>query len=415
VKGCGLAEKDFTFQHLESDEDVEQHLELMRKVFGQNARIDLQIKKWIDYHPAMTLKDFLVIKHHGKIVACLNIIPSKWSIGGIELKVSELGCVATMPEYRHQGLQKWLHDEYHKQLLEQQYDLSAIEGIPYFYRQFGYEYVLPLLEQTVIRLEKLPDYRVSHEIRPFSSRDISRADQLLRKTQEKFYVHSVRDEGVWKMQQETRMVAEYEFEGYAVEVKEGMIAYFRTSYNTEEKQLLLREITDVDQACARSILGFLKDVGAQHSLETLAATISCQESFTEHMVAVGGTKSARPYAWQLRIMDYVKLFSKMKPLFEQRLAQSTYRDLTETVNFNFYRFTIQMTLEDGVITNVRYLDTGEERAIRSSPLVFTQLLFGFRSREELETIYPDFTIRPSHKYLVDVLLPKMPSYIHTEY
>jgi predicted N-acetyltransferase YhbS len=125
-----LTEKDFTFQHLESDDDVEQHLELMRRVFGQNARIDLQVKKWMDHHPAMTLKDFFVIKNHGKIVACLNIIPSKWSIGGIEFKVSELGCVATLPECRHQGLQKWLHGEYHKQLLEQDYDLSAIEGIP---------------------------------------------------------------------------------------------------------------------------------------------------------------------------------------------------------------------------------------------------------------------------------------------
>jgi hypothetical protein len=267
----------------------------------------------------------------------------------------------------------------------------------------------------VIRLEKVPEYKVSHEIRPFSSHDIPRADQLLRKTREKFYVHSVRDEGVWKMQQETGMVAEYEFEGYAVEEKEEMIAHFRTSYNAEEKQLLLREITDVDEACARSILGFLKGMGAQHILETLAATISCQESFTEHMVALGGTKSVRPYSWQLRVMDYVKLFSEMKPLFEQRLARSTYRHLTETVNFNFYRFTIQMTFEDGVITNVQYLDTGEDRSIRSSPLVFTQLLFGFRSREELETIFPDFTIRPSHKYLVDVLFPKMPSYIHTEY
>lgn len=410
-----LTEKDFTFQHLESDDDVEQHLELIRKVFGQNARIDSQVKKWMDNHPAMTLKDFFVIKNHGKIVACLNIIPSKWSIGGIEFKVSELGCVATLPECRHQGLQKWLHEEYHKQLLEQDYDLSAIEGIPYFYRQFGYEYVLPLLDETAIRLDKVPDYEVSHKIRPFTSRDIPRADQLLRKTQEKFYVHTVRDEGIWKMQQETGMIAEYGFDGYAVEEKGEMTAYFRTNYNVEGKELLLREITDVDQACARSILGFLKGKGTQYSLKTLVATISYQESFTEHMVAVGGTKSVRPYAWQLRVMDHLKLFMKMKSLFEERLARSTYHHLTETVNFNFYRFTVQIVVEDGVITNIQRLDTSEDRSIRSSPVVFTQLLFGYRSREELETVYPDFMVRSSHKYLVDILFPKMPSYIHTEY
>jgi hypothetical protein len=113
------------------------------------------------------------------------------------------------------------------------------------------------------------------------------------------------------MQQETGMIAEYGFDGYAVEEKGEMTAYFRTNYNVEGKELLLREITDVDQACARSILGFLKGKGTQYSLETLVATISYQESFTEHMVAVGGTKSVRPYAWQLRVMDHLKLFMKM--------------------------------------------------------------------------------------------------------
>ena len=244
---------------------------------------------------------------------------------------------------------------------------------------------------------------------------ISQADQLLRKSQERFYVHTIRDDGIWKMQQETGMVAEYNFDGYSVEENEEMTAYFRINYNFEEKELILREITDVDQAVAQSILGFLKDIGKQHGLATLAATISYQDSFTPHMVAIGGMREVRPYAWQLRVMDYVKIFQKMKPLFEERLAKSAHRRLTEKVNFNFCRYTIQMTVEDGVIANVQRLDASEDRSIRSSPLVFTQLLFGYRSREELETVYPDFMVLPRHEHLVDVLFPKMPSYIHTEY
>jgi hypothetical protein len=194
-----------------------------------------------------------------------------------------------------------------------------------------------------------------------------------------------------------------------------MAAYFRINYNFEEKELLLREITDVNQTAAQSILGFLKDIGKQRGLATLVATISYQDFFTQHMVAIGGMRNVRPYAWQLRVMDYVKIFQKMKPLFEERLAKSAYCRLTEKLNFNFYRYTVQMTVEDDVIMNVQRLDAGEDRSIRSSPLAFTQLLFGYRSREELETMYPDFMVSPSHEHLVDVLFPKMPSYIHTEY
>jgi len=47
--------------------------------------------------------------------------------------------------------------------------------------------------------------------------------------------------------------------------------------------------------------------------------------------------------------------------------------------------------------------------------VFTQLLLGYRSLEELESIYPDFIVRPSYKELIDTLFPKLPSYVYTGY
>ena len=70
-----LADDDLTFQHLETDEDIEQNLELMRQVFGQTSDVDTLVKKLITHHPTMTPKDFFVIKHHGKIIASLNLIP----------------------------------------------------------------------------------------------------------------------------------------------------------------------------------------------------------------------------------------------------------------------------------------------------------------------------------------------------
>jgi hypothetical protein len=217
------------------------------------------------------------------------------------------------------------------------------------------------------------------------------------------------------MQQESGMVAEYKFDGYVVEENGEMTAYFRMNSNPAEKELLLREITDVDQATAHSVLGFLKDTGRKLGPETLVATISYEEPFTKHMVATGEARQLPPYAWQLRVMDYVRMFRKMKTLFEKRLAKSTYRRLTEKLSFNFYRFTVQMVIEDGVVSNVQRLETNEDRTIRASPLVFTQMLFAHRSREELQRIYPDFMVHPSHQHLVDVLFPKLPSYIHCAY
>lgn len=294
VVGDSFMKDDFVFQHLETEDDIAQHLEIMRTVFGQNSRIDLLVKKWLDHHPTMKLTDFFVIKHHGKIVACLNLIPAEWSLGGILLKVAELGCVATLPEYRHQGLQRRLMTEYYRQLSEQRYNLSAIEGIPYYYRQFGYEYALPLEEETRIKIDAIPDYQTAHNVRRFTSNDVRRAMHLLAQTQEKFYVHSVRDEGVWKMQQQTSIMSEYEFEGYSVEENGQMIAHFRINGNPETRELFLREITDTDQPTAQSILTFLKDVGKQRGLDTLVARISAHETLAKQMMATGEAEQKPP-------------------------------------------------------------------------------------------------------------------------
>jgi predicted acetyltransferase len=387
----------------------------MRRVFGDKSRVDLMVKKWIDHYPHMTLEDFSVAKHRGKIVAALCLIPSEWSIGGIRFRVAELGCVATLPEYRHQGLQRNLMAQYHKRVLEQGYDLSAIEGIPYFYRQFGYEYALPLDEQTRIRLEEIPDYKPVCTIRPFTNHDVSKAMELLARSQLKFYVHSVRDKEIWKMQQETRMVAEYEFEDYSVEQEGQMTAYFRTSQNPENKELFLREITDVNEATARSILGFLKEIGLRSGLENLVCTISHHEPFAECLAATGHAGQPQPYAWQIRTTDNLNMFRKMKTLLEKRLESSSYNRLTEKINLSFYRYTVQLTIENGAITDIQRLEDGEDRAVRFNPAVFMQLLLGYRSREELELTYPDFIVRSSHKQLIDVLFPKLPSYTHTVY
>jgi predicted acetyltransferase len=411
-----MIKKEYALQRLLTDEDVEQNLELMRNVFIHDVNIDPFVRKLLSDHPTMKLNDFFAIKHQGKIVAGLNLIPLEWSVGGVLMKVAELGCVATLPEYRRQGLQRRLIRAFHKQAAEQEYDLCAIEGIPFFYRQFGYEYALPLDEETRIELDRIPDYQGEVNVRPFTARDIPEAMRLLTECQSKFYVHSIRDERIWKMQQETGLVSADRFEGYVFEKDGKTLAYIRMSENPQNKELILREASDIDRYVGKAILKFLRDVGRQRGLDTLLSRLSHYDSLTDQLIALGGTERTPPYAWQIRIVNYLRILQKMKPLFESRLAASaSHRNLNETLTFNFYRFIIEVSVENGKITDIREVDSTEDRAIRLNPLVFAQLLLGHRSREELEMTYPDFLIRPSHKNLIDVLFPKLPSYIHCTY
>jgi predicted acetyltransferase len=416
VGGGNLREADLEIQCLRNKKDVRDYLRFVQKVFGEEVGVCDLAKKLIDHHPEMTLDNFFVVKHEGRMVSTINLIPVTWSIGDVKLKVAEMGHVATLPEYRGRGLIQKLVLKFLKTVTQQNFDLAVIEGIPYFYRQFGYDYALPLLEETQIRLDQIPDSKSNVRIRLFTRKDIAEAMKLLEVSQRKFYVHSVRSKAVWEMQEKTHIASDPEpFQGYAVEEDGRLKGYFRLRENSKEKELLLTEISEVDQLEAKAIADFLKEYGLKKGLTTLSANISYAEPFTEHLVSLGATKRLPTYAWQVRITDYLKIFQKLKPLLECRLANSMYRTLTEILDFNFRRFTIRLNLQGGKVVDIQRLETGERSPIGLNPVVFVQLLMGYKSREELELAVPDMRITVSHKNLIDVLFPKLPSYIHSAY
>jgi predicted acetyltransferase len=392
------------------------YFKLIREIWSNELGLDILVRKLINYQPNMTLRNIYVVRDKGEMVSTLNLIPVTWMIGGTKLKVAEMGFVGTLPEYRGKGLIRKLVEEYHKDVEAHGYDLAVIEGIPYFYRQFGYEYAVPLLEETRLRLDKIPDYKSAIGVRQFVDEDVPTAIGLLEKTQEKYFVHSIRDEATWKAQQRTSIASDPEpFQALIVEEKGRPIAYFRIREVVKEKELLLTEISEVDQCAVQAVLAFLKDYGLGHGLETLSVNVSYEEPFTEQVLALGGTKRFPVYAWQLRFTDYVKMFEKMKPLLESRLARSMYCRLTEKLNFNFRNFTIEVTCKDGKIMGIHRLESGPWSPIGLNPTVFVQLLTGYRSREEIEMTFPDVRIAVSHRNLIDVLFPKLPSYIHSAY
>ena len=54
-------------------------------------------------------------------------------------------------------------------------------------------------------------------------------------------------------------------------------------------------------------------------------------------------------------------------------------------------------------------DYGDDPPAGCPPLVFLQLLFGYRSLAELRAIFPDVYAEPEAALLIDILFPKQPS------
>jgi hypothetical protein len=133
----------------------------------------------------------------------------------------------------------------------------------------------------------------------------------------------------------------------------------------------------------------------------------------------------RAYAYYLRVPDLPELLRRVAPVLERRLAESPLVGHTGELRLSFYRSGLRLVLAAGRVKSVEPwvpphtavgLDFGlpsldERRPTAAFPdLTFLQLLFGYRSLDELEAAFPDCLMRGQEpRALLQALFPKAPS------
>ena len=125
-------------------------------------------------HPTTRAGDFTVIEdtQTGKIVSSLCLIPQTWSYGGIPFGCSRIEQVGTDPVYRRRGLIRAQMDVIHALSASKDDLMQAITGIPWYYRQFGYEYALDLYYGRVVSAPlPNPESNAQCRVRPLTDSD----------------------------------------------------------------------------------------------------------------------------------------------------------------------------------------------------------------------------------------------------
>ena len=120
--------------------------------------IDAMTRALILHHPHTRPEHWLFVEDTstGETVSSIALIPWQWRFENVTLKVGEMGIVGTAEAYRNRGLIRALVGHFKELLREGEYDISHIQGIPYYYRQFGYEYALPLLLEWRVEMHDMP-------------------------------------------------------------------------------------------------------------------------------------------------------------------------------------------------------------------------------------------------------------------
>jgi hypothetical protein len=100
----------------------------------------------------------------------------------------------------------------------------------------------------------------------------------------------------------------------------------------------------------------------------------------------------KPYAFYMRVPDLPDFLQLIKPVLEQRLAASPYAGHTGELKITFYRRGLKLIWVSGRLVGVenwRPAPQGHSGEAAFPELTFLQMLFGYRSFEELEYAFPD--------------------------
>ena len=91
------------------------------------------------HHPTFRADSALVVEdtRTKNVVSSMMLLSHTWTYAGVPLSVGQPEVVGTRADFRGRGLVRAMFEVAHAWSAERGHQLLAINGIPWFYRQFG--------------------------------------------------------------------------------------------------------------------------------------------------------------------------------------------------------------------------------------------------------------------------------------
>jgi hypothetical protein len=382
-------------------------------------------------HPTFRPQDFTIVQdtNTGEIVSSLCLIPQRWSYEGVEFGVGLPELVGTKSKYRRRGLVRAQFEVVHEWSARRGHRLQAIGGIPNFYRRFGYEMVVELHggraggRADVPKLKK--GVKEPYRVRSATQGDLPFIARVYRHGMKRYLLSAVRDSALWR----------YELDG-------------------RRKNAVERRELQVIETAAGERIGMLVQCwewwedafgASAYELKPGTSWLAVTPSVVRHLVKTGEQRAARkkkklhgftfslgtqhpvyevmpwrlprtrpPYAFYIRVPDVPAFLGRVKPVLEQRLAESVAVGYTGDLKLSFYRDGLRLRFQRGRLAEVEPWQPERGESAAFPGLTFLHLLFGHRSLDDLKLAYTDCYARTDEaRLLLKVLFPKKPSSVWT--
>ncbi|WP_312877985.1 GNAT family N-acetyltransferase [Lentzea indica] len=327
-----------------------------------------------------------------RIVSTATMMDETMTLAGLDIPTGQVEQVATDAEYEGRGLVRRLMGWAHEESARRGHLLQIMIGIPYFYRQFGYTYSIPVKQTRP--LERTPEPVAGHTIRRATEADIPVLDRFQDDAQRSADLRMGHTAPCWRwLINRTGSIT------WVVERDGSPVATGRST-PPEEGDVVLGEIAGVDD----------------DAVKALVALVNPAEVVERHAALEEYLAPRRPGVEQylVRIPDVPRLLEHLRPVFTQRLQGHEPDD----VLLGFYRTHVRFRWDGNEIGPYEWGGTmigpGEEGGAGIAPDLLAPLLFGPHGIDGLRRWFSDVYPGPKSD-LMNRLFPPVTSDLLTFY
>lgn len=333
-----------------------------------------------------------VVKCDNKIVSHVLVIPCSIRIGLAVVQVGVIGYVATHPDYRRKGLATVLMNEWIKQMTKDDYHLSYVFGIPYFYQQFGYELAFfgdrygysPTMYMNVkeLRGKKIGNKFITGT---YEERGLSSVSKLYDYANRQRTGSLVRTEEFWrwliKGLSDTGRVKRKNI----ITIKESanqLFAYAMINPDDEGLFVVWEVATanNNEEGLAFLLRAIVRQAQEQN-IKRIYFKLPLDHPFLRYCVANGAIPTSHSYGVYARVINLSSLFHVIIPELEKRLRCSSFKDWQGVFGIRTNIGSINLNVAHGTIA----YDCGNDKKVFSSLHIPQNLLI------QLITGYTDVT------------------------
>lgn len=383
-------------------------------------------------HPTTSADDFVLVvdsRAKSRIVALAGLLSQFWAYEDISFGVGNPEFIATDPAYRRRGLMRAVMDGLHLLSASRGDLVQGIQGLRWFYRQFGYEYALdpgPRCQLDLSDIAPLPDGDTEpYQIRRVTEADIPSITPLYRRQCAGYMITVVLDEEIRR----------HDISGYSpgadlgdwtysVTDHDGRFVGYYSTWGDPWGAFMIKELAATNDEELRhvlpSVLRFIQSQRVTYDTEfedegPTAIKFELGTSHPAYKILDTKLGQLQPRQdWYIRAPDLPKFILHIAPVLEQRLATSGMGSFTGGLKMTFFQGGLQLVFDQGKLSQVTNWRADGDDVFNGTgfpPLIFLKLLFGYRSLEELCYAYPDCWANEQDTQLLNALFPKQPSWL----